>query len=132
MLYVYFVLFQLLNGYMIFDFLINKEDVKCFVVVVMSLNNVYLYVDCLCNLYNMVIKGMKNICIFCQQIMEIFEDKIKEVSIIDIQLKDLKGNICSLIDLKGKVVLIDFIVYNNVMFVVYNLVLCEFYNKYVF
>lgn len=48
---------------MIFDLLNNKDDIKCFGVVVISLNNIYLYVVCLKNLYNIVIKGMKNICI---------------------------------------------------------------------
>ena len=55
---------------------------------------------------------MKNTRTPRQQTMEIPEDKIKEASIIDIQLKDLKGNTRSLTDLKGKVVLIDFTVYN--------------------
>ncbi len=65
-----------------------------------------------------------------QQTMEIPEDKIKEASIIDIQLKDLKGNTRSLTDLKGKVVLIDFTVYNNAMSAAHNLALRELYNKY--
>ena len=82
------------------------------------------------NLYNMVIKGMKNTRTPRQQTMEIPEDKIKEASIIDIQLKDLKGNTRSLTDLKGKVVLIDFTVYNNAMSAAHNLALRELYNKY--
>ena len=45
---------------------------------------------------------MKNTRTPRQQTMEIPEDKIKEASIIDIQLKDLKGNTRSLTDLKGK------------------------------
>ena len=47
-----------------------------------------------------------------------------------IQLKDLKGNTRSLTDLKGKVVLIDFTVYNNAMSAAHNLALRELYNKY--
>lgn len=57
--YAYFALFQSLNGYMIFDPLTNKEDVKCFAAVATSLNNAYPHADRSRNLYNMVIKGMK-------------------------------------------------------------------------
>ena len=128
--YAYFALFQSLNGYMIFDPLTNKEDVKCFAAVATSLNNAYPHADRSRNLYNMVIKGMKNTRTPRQQTMEIPEDKIKEASIIDIQLKDLKGNTRSLTDLKGKVVLIDFTVYNNAMSAAHNLALRELYNKY--
>ena len=128
--YAYFALFQQLNGYMIFDPLTSKEDVKCFAAVATSLNNLYPHADRSRNLYNMVIKGMKNTRTPRQQTMEIPEDKIKEASIIDIQLKDLKGNTRSLTDLKGKVVLIDFTVYNNAMSAAHNLALRELYNKY--
>src|SRR5574344_1587291 len=60
MTYAYFALFQKLNNYMIFDPLANKEDLKCFAAVATSLNNVYPHADRSRNLYNMVIKGMKN------------------------------------------------------------------------
>ena len=39
---------------------------------------------------------------------ELPADKVKEVDLIDIELKDLKGNVRRLSDLKDKVVLIDF------------------------
>lgn len=59
MTYAYFALFQTLNGYMIFDPLTNREDIKCFAAVATSLNNQYPHADRSRNLYNMVIKGMK-------------------------------------------------------------------------
>lgn len=58
--YAYFALFQQLNGMMIFDPLSDKNDVKCFAAVATSLNNLYPHADRSRNLYNMVIKGMKN------------------------------------------------------------------------
>lgn len=128
--YAYFALFQSLNGYMIFDPLSNKDDVKCFAAVATSLNNTYPHADRSRNLYNMVIKGMKNTRAPRQQTVEIPEDRIQETSIIDIQLKDLKGSTRSLTELKGKVVLIDFTVYNNAMSAAHNLALRELYNKY--
>ena len=56
----YFALFQKLNNYLIFDPLNNKEDIKCFAAVATSLNNYYPDADRSKNLYNIVIKGMKN------------------------------------------------------------------------
>lgn len=130
MTYAYFALFQSLNGYMIFDPLASKEDVKCFAAVATSLNNVYPHADRSRNLYNMVIKGMKNTRPPRQKEVEIPTDKVKEASIIDINLKDLKGNSRRLTDLKGKVVLIDFTVYSNAMSASHNLALRELYAKY--
>ena len=62
--------------------------------------------------------------------MEIDPEIIKEADIIDIKLKDLKGNVRTLTELKGKVVLIDFTVYNNAMSAAHNLALRELYGKY--
>ena len=128
--YAYFALFQTLNGYMIFDPLASKEEVKCFAAVATSLNNAYPHADRSRNLYNMVIKGMKNAREVQPEVVEIDPSKIKEADIIDIQLKDLKGNVRTLTELKGKVVLVDFMVYNNVMAPDHNLALREIYDKY--
>ena len=130
MTYAYFALFQALNGYMLFDPLTNKDDVKCFAAVATSLNNTYPHADRSRNLYNMVIKGMKNTRTPRQTELDIPQDKIKEATIIDIELKDIKGNVRRLTDLKGKVILIDFTVYNNAMSAAHNLALRELYNKY--
>ena len=128
--YAYFALFQTLNGYMIFDPMSNKDDVKCFAAVATSLNNAYPHADRSRNLYNMVIKGMKNTRDPQQEVVEIDPSIIKEADIIDIELKDLKGNVRTLTELKGKVVLIDFTVYNNAMSPAHNLALRELYDKY--
>ena len=128
--YAYFALFQTLNGYMIFDPLANKEDIKCFAAVATSLNNTYPHADRSRNLYNMVIKGMKNTRAPRQETLEIDPDIIKEADIIDIRLNDLKGNTRSLTELKGKVILIDFTVYNHTLSAAHNLALREVYNKY--
>jgi peroxiredoxin len=128
--YAYFALFQTLNGYQIFDPLSSKDDVKCFAAVATSLNNNYPHADRSRNLYNMVIKGMKNTRGPQQRQLEVSEDVVKETGIIDIALKDLKGNTRKVTDLKGKVVLIDFTVYNNAMSSTHNLLLRDLYNKY--
>ena len=128
--YAYFALFQTLIGYMIFDPMANKDDVKCFAAVATSLNNAYPHADRSRNLYNMVIKGMKNTREPQQEVVEIDPNIIQEADIIDIKLKDLKGNVRTLTELKGKVVLIDFTVYNNAMSAAHNLALRELYSKY--
>ncbi len=128
--HAYFALFQTLNGYMIFDPLANKDDVRSFAAVATSLNNIYPHADRSRNLYNMVIKGMKNTREPRQENVEIDPSIIKESGIIDIKLKDLKGKERTLTELAGKVVLIDFTVYNNTMSAAHNLALRELYNKY--
>lgn len=128
--YAYFALFQVLNGYMIFDPLNNKEDVKCFAAVATSMNNMYPHADRSRNLYNMVIKGMKNTRAPQVKPLDIPADKIQETSIIDIPLKDINGTTHHLTDLKGKVVLIDFTAYGSAESGARNLLLREIYDKY--
>ena len=128
--YAYFALFQQLNGYMIFDPLTNREDVKCFAAVATSMNNLYPHADRSRNLYNMVIKGMKNTRAPQAKPLDIPIDKIEETSIIDIPLRDVDGKLHHLTDLKGKVVLIDFTVYGASESGARNLLLRELYNKY--
>ena len=128
--YAYFALFQTLNGYMIFDPMANKDDIKCFAAVATSLNNTYPHADRSRNLYNMVIKGMKNTREPQQETLEVDPSIVTETGVIDIKLKDLKGNVRTLTELKGKVVLVDFTVYNNVLSADHNLALRELYNKF--
>ncbi|MDR0892314.1 MAG: AhpC/TSA family protein [Mediterranea sp.] len=126
----YFALFQKLNGYLIFDPLNNKDDVKCFAAVATSLNNSYPHAVRSKNLYNIVIKGMKNTRRPQQKVLDIPEDKVVETGVIDIALRDLKGNIRKLTDLKGKVVLLDFTVFQSPAGPPHNMLLRELYNKY--
>ena len=128
--YAYFALFQSLNGYMIFDPLTNKEDVKCFAAVATSLNNAYPHADRSRNLYNMVIKGMKNTRTPQQKVLELPEEVISETGIIDISLRDMKGNTHKLSDLKGKVVLLDFTIYQSAASAPHNFLLNDLYTKY--
>jgi len=121
----YFALFQKLNDYLIFDPLNNKEDVKCFAAVATSLNNAYPNAVRSKNLYNIVIKGMKNTRQPQSKSLEIPQDKIIETGIIDIALRDVKGNTRKLTDLKGKVVLLDFSVFQSPAGAPHNMMLRE-------
>ena len=58
------------------------------------------------------------------------QEKIVETGIIDIALRDIHGNVRKLTDLKGKVVLLDFSVFQSPAGAPHNMLLRELYNKY--
>lgn len=126
----YFALFQKLNDYLIFDPVNSKDDVKCFAAVATSLNHLYPHANRSKNLYNIVIKGMKNTRAPQQQVVELPEEVFSETGLIDINLRDMKGDSRKLTDLKGKVILLDFTVYQTQTGAPHNLMLRELYNKY--
>lgn len=126
----YFALFQKLNNYLIFDPLNSKDDVKCFAAVATSLNNFYPHADRSKNLYNIVIKGMKNTRTPQQKVVDIPEEMVTETGVIDISLRDMKGNVRKLSDLKGKAVIVDFTIYQNAVSATHNYMLRDLYDKY--
>lgn len=126
----YFALFQKINDYLIFDPLNSREDIKCFGAVATSLNNFYPHADRSKNLYNIVIKGMRNTRAPKQKTVEIPQDKISEAGVIDVVLKNNKGKICKLSELKGKVVILDFTIYQSAVSASHNFTLRDLYNKY--
>lgn len=126
----YFALFQKLNNYLIFDPLNSKDDIKCFAAVATSLNNAYPHADRSKNLYNIVIKGMKNTRTPQQRVLEIPEESINETGVIDINLRDMKGNAHRLSELKGKAVIVDFTIYQSAVSAAHNYLLRDLYDKY--
>lgn len=126
----YFALFQKLNNYLIFDPLNSKDDIKCFAAVATSLNNYYPHADRSKNLYNIVIKGMKNTRTPQQKVVEIPEESVTETGVIDISLRDMKGNVRKLSELKGKAVILDFTIYQNAVSASHNYMLRDLYDKY--
>lgn len=126
----YFALFQKVNNYLIFDPLNSRDDIKCFAAVATSLNNFYPHADRSKNLYNIVIKGMKNTRT-SQQTVELPEEvQVSETGVIDINLRDMKGNARKLTNLKGKVVIVDFTVYQSAVSASHNYMLRDLYDKY--
>ena len=125
----YFALFQKLNNYLIFDPLNSRDDIKCFAAVATSLNNYYPHADRSKNLYNIVIKGMKNTRV-PQQTAEAPAIEMHETGVIDIELRDMKGNVRKLSELKGKVVALDFTIYQTAVSASRNYLLRELYDKY--
>lgn len=126
----YFALFQRLNNALIFDPLGSKEDVKCFAAVATSLSNSYPNSLRTKNLYNIAIKGMKNTREPRTENLEIPEEKIVETGLINIALKDPRGEVRNLSGLKGKVVILDFTVHQSPNGSSHNLLLRELYDKY--
>jgi len=130
MTYAYFALFQRIGDYYAFDPMNSKEDIRCFQAVATSLTNAYPNAVRTKNLYNVVIKGLKNTRPAKQKTLQIPIDKISEAGLIDIDLKDVQGVSRKLSQLKGKVVLLDFVVYQSQASAEHNLNLRELYNKY--
>ncbi len=126
----YFALFQKLNDYLIFDPLNSKEDVKCFAAVATSLNYYYPHADRSKNLYNIVIKGMKNTRAPQQKVVDLPEEAVTETGVINISLRDMKGNVRKLSELKGKAVILDFTIYQSAMSASHNYMLRDLYDKY--
>ncbi len=126
----YFALFQKLNDYLIFDPLNSKEDVKCFAAVATSLNYYYPHADRSKNLYYIVIKCMKNTRAPQQKVVDLPEEAVTETGVINISLRDMKGNVRKLSELKGKAVILDFTIYQSAMSASHNYMLRDLYDKY--
>lgn len=127
--YAYHALFQRVGQYNIFDPLGNKDDVKAFGAVATSFNNLYPHSERAKNIYNIAIKGMRNV----RQAdagIEVAKNQIDETGIIDIELRDIDGNVRKLSDLTGKVVVLDFTAYETDYSADHNLTLREMYAKY--
>lgn len=126
----YFALFQKLNDFLIFDPMNSKDDIKCFAAVATSLESAYPHAIRTKNLYNIAIKGMKNTRTPQEKVLELPEEVISETGLIDIDLRDMRGQSRKLSDLKGKVVLLDFTVYQTQTGVPHNMMLNDLYSKY--
>ncbi len=128
----YFALFQTLGGMLIFNPSINEDDIKVYGAVATSWDAYHENSLRGENLHNIALEGMKNIRIARAKRLgrEIDADKVNISNIIDISLLDNKGNTCNLTDLKGKVVLLDFHVFQTAESTKRIMQLRDIYNKY--
>ena len=128
----YFALFQAIGPYLIFNPRNNRDDIKVFAAVATSWDTFYPGAVRGQNLHNIAIEGMKTARIVAadQQAMQIDANKVSESGIIYIKLVDNKGNVRSLTELKGKVVLLDFHLFALEDSPKRILMLRELYNKY--
>lgn len=130
----YFALFQTIGNRLIFNPRESKEDIKAFAAVATSWD-VY-YPNSLRgeNLHNIAIEGMKNVRILeskmAQSRQGIDPSKINTSNIIEIALRDNRGNMRRLTDMKGRVVLLDFHVFGADGSTQRIMKLRDIYNKY--
>lgn len=129
-LYSYFALFIRINDFSIFDPYNNREDIKCFAAVATSMDQKYPHSDRTKHLTNITLRGMKNFRTESGRTIYIPEEKISETGIIDISLNNAQSDNIKLSSLKGKVILLDFIVHQSTISVGHNLLLKELYEKY--
>ncbi|WP_033147564.1 TlpA disulfide reductase family protein [Prevotella sp. P6B1] len=130
--YAYFALFQAIGNYLIFNPRTNKEDIKAFAAVATSWDTYYPHAERGQNLHNIAIEGMKNQRIVDAKNADIQIDasKVQQAGVLDIQLLDNKGQMRSLTNLKGQVVLLDFHIFAMENSPARIIQLRELYNKY--
>ena len=110
--YAYFALFQTLGDMLLFNPRTDREDIKAFAAVATSWDSNYPNSARGANLHNIAIEGMKNVRINdAARNQNIDASKISSAGVIDIALRDNKGKMRRLTDLKGQVVLLDFHVF---------------------
>ena len=126
--YAYYALFQRVNGTLLFDPESSREDVRAFGAVATSWDMYYPHSLRTINLHNIAMRGMKNT--RKPSATPFPEELIREVTLLDLALPDLRGATRRLTDLKGKVVLLDFTIYQNQASPARNIALRELYDKY--
>ena len=129
--YAYFALFQTLGNTLLFNPRADRDDIKAFAAVATSWDTYWPMAERGANLHNIAIEGMKNIRIAdAENSRTIDASKVQEAGLIDIALRDNKGQTRHLTELKGKVVLLDFHVFAMDESPARILLLRELYNKY--
>lgn len=128
--YAYFALFQRLNGQLVFDPTATRDDIRCFAAVATNLDLFYPEAERTINLKNIALKGMRNTRPEQPVDYSLLEGKIVESSIIDIALPDIDGVTRRLTDLKGKVVMLEFNVYDHPMSAAHVFILRELHDMY--
>ena len=117
--YAYFALFQYIvvnnQARMVFNPSQNCDDVKVFAAVATSWDTYYPGSERGLNLHNIALEGMKNKRIIDgqRQGLVVDESKVIDSGVIDINLRNNKGQMVSLTSMKGKVVMLDFHLFNT-------------------
>lgn len=131
----YFALFQTISlgnmSSLIFNPRNSEEDVKVFAAVATSWDTYFPKAERGENLHNIALEGMKNVRIIrSKQAQSIDPSKVSTTGIIDITLPDNHGNMRSLSQLKGKVVMLDFHLFASEQSTKRIMMMRELYNKY--
>ncbi|WP_446189227.1 thioredoxin-like domain-containing protein [Hoylesella enoeca] len=133
--YAYFALFQTVvlgdANVLIFNPRSSSADVKVFAAVATSWDTYYPQSLRGENLHNIAIAGMKNVrIIHYEAARSIDADKVDVSGLIDIALRDNKGRLRRLKELKGRVVMLDFHLFAGEGSLKRIMMLRDLYNKY--
>ena len=124
----YFALFQQIDGLLFFD-LYDRKDVKAYGAVATSYNHTYPESPRSKHLYNLTLQYMK--VLRAQRPVDYSNVETKEISFLDIELPDVRGEVVKLSTVApGKVVLINFTAYQTEWSPALNMALGELYTKY--
>ena len=124
----YFALFQQIDGLLFFD-LYDRKDVKAYGAVATSYNHTYPESPRSKHLYNLTLQSMK--VLRAQRPVDYSNVETKEISFLDIELPDVRGEVVKLSTVApGKVVLINFTAYQTEWSPALNMSLGELYTKY--
>ena len=124
----YFALFQQIDGLLFFD-LYDRKDVKAYGAVATSYNHTYPESPRSKHLYNLTLQSMK--VLRAQRPVDYSNVETKEISFLDIELPDVRGEVVKLSTVApGKVVLINFTAYQTEWSPALNMALAELYTKY--
>lgn len=131
--YSYFALFQYIvvnnEARLIFNPTVDPEDNKVFGAVATSWDTYFPNSERGQNLHNITIKGMRDNRIAATNKQNI-QIEAEETGVIDLPLRDNKGNMHHLTDLKGKVVLLNFHAFSLPDSPEYIMQMRELYDKY--
>lgn len=133
--YAYFALFQTVvlgdANVLIFNPRSSSADVKVFAAVATSWDTYYPQSLRGENLHNIAIAGMKNVRIIHNEAAQSIDaDKVDVSGLIDIALRDNKGRLRRLKELKGRVVMLDFHLFASEGSLKRIMMLRDLYNKY--
>ena len=124
----YFALFQQIDGLLFFD-LYDRKDVKAYGAVATSYNHTYPESPRSKHLYNLTLQSMK--VLRAQRPVDYSNVETKEISFLDIELPDVRGEVVKLSTVApGTVVLINFTAYQTEWSPALNMALGELYTKY--
>ena len=119
---------QAIDAYKVFQYIVvnnqarmvfnpsqNRDDVKVFAAVATSWDTYYPGSERGLNLHNIALEGMKNKRIIDgqRQGLVVDQSKVIDSGVIDINLRNNKGQMVSLTSMKGKVVMLDFHLFNT-------------------
>ena len=124
----YFALFQQIDGLLFFD-LYDRKDVKAYGAVATSYDHAYPESPRSKHRYNLTLQSMK--VLRAQRPVDYSNVETKEISFLDIELPDVRGEVVKLSTVApGKVVLINFTAYQTEWSPALNMALGELYTKY--